>query len=81
MTFKPGFTNVSVQKFASDGDLALFEWNWSEHRELVLGKLGAKRLVWLHSTSSLEPIRKPNPYVHFRIWETRSCESLPSRLE
>ena len=45
MTFKPGFTNVSVQKFASDGDLALFEWNWSEHRELVFGKLGAKRLV------------------------------------
>ena len=45
MTSKPGFTNVSVQKFASEGDLALFERNWSEHRELVLGKLGEKRLV------------------------------------
>ena len=45
MTSKPGFTNVSVQKFASEGDLALFERNWSEHRELVLGKLGDKGLV------------------------------------
>ena len=45
MTSKPGFTNVSVQKFASEGDLALFERNWSEHRELVLGKLGEKALV------------------------------------
>ncbi len=47
MTSKPGFTNVSVQKFASEGDLALFERNWSEHRELVLGKLGEKG--WLAS--------------------------------
>ena len=45
MTSNPGFTNVSVQKFASEGDLALFERNWSEHRELVLGKLGEKGLV------------------------------------
>ena len=45
MTSKPGFTNVSVQKFASEGDLALFERNWSEHRELVLGKLCEKALV------------------------------------
>ena len=45
MTSKTGFTNVSVQKFASEGDLALFERNWSEHRELVLGKLGEKGLV------------------------------------
>ncbi len=42
MTSKLGFTNVSVQKFASEGDLALFERNWSEHREPVLGKLGDK---------------------------------------
>ena len=45
MTSNAGFTNVSVQKFASEGDLALFERNWSEHRDLVLGKLGAKGLV------------------------------------
>ena len=45
MTSKPGFTNVSVQKFASESDLALFERNWSEHWDLVLGKLGAKGLV------------------------------------
>ena len=45
MTSKPGFTNVSVQKFASESDLALFERNWSEHWELVLGKLGEKVLV------------------------------------
>ena len=45
MTSKAGFTNVSVQKFASEGDLALFERNWSEHRELVLGKIGEKGLV------------------------------------
>ena len=45
MTSKTGFTNVSVQKFASEGDLALFERNWSEHWELVLGKLGEKALV------------------------------------
>ena len=29
----------------SEGDLASFERNWSEHRELVLGKLGEKELV------------------------------------
>ena len=45
MTSKPGFTNVSGQKFASEGDLPLFERNWSEHRELVLGKLSEKGLV------------------------------------
>ena len=45
MTSKPGFNNVSVQKFASEGNLALFERNWSEHGELVLGKLGEKGLV------------------------------------
>ena len=44
MTSKPGFTNVPVQKFASEGELALFEWNWSEHRELVLSKLDKKGL-------------------------------------
>ena len=45
MTSNAGFTNVSVQKFASEGDLALFERNWSEHRELVPIKLGEKGLV------------------------------------
>ena len=40
-----GFTNVSVQKFASEGDLVLFERNWSEHKELVLKKLGEKGLI------------------------------------
>ncbi len=45
MTSKSGFTNVSVQEFAFEGDLALFERNCTEHRELVLGKLGEKGLV------------------------------------
>ena len=40
MTSKTGFTNVSVQKFASEGDLALFERNWSEHRELETAIFG-----------------------------------------
>ena len=39
-----GFTNVSVQKFASEGDMALFERNWDEHSELVLKKLGQRSL-------------------------------------
>ena len=45
MTAQPAFPNASVHTFASEGDLALFERNWSEHRELVLGKLGEKGLV------------------------------------
>ena len=45
MSSAGGFINVSVQKFASEGDLALFERNWSEHRDLVLGKLGAKGMI------------------------------------
>ena len=40
-----GFTNVSVQKFASEGDMALFERNWDEHSELVLKKLGQRGLL------------------------------------
>ena len=42
-----GFTNVSVQKFASEGDMALFERNWDEHSELVLKKLGQRGLLLL----------------------------------
>ena len=45
MTSKPGSTNISVQKFASEDDLVLFGRNWSAHKELVLGKLGEKALV------------------------------------
>ena len=45
MTSKPGSTNISVQKFASEDDLVLFGRNWSVHKELVLGKLGEKGLV------------------------------------
>ena len=40
-----GFTNVSVQKFASEGDMVLFERNWDEHSELVLKKLGQRGLL------------------------------------
>ena len=42
-----GFTNVSVQKFASEGDMALFERNCDEHSELVLKKLGQRGLLLL----------------------------------
>ena len=42
-----GFTNVSVQKFASEGDMVLFERNWDEHSELVLKKLGQRGLLLL----------------------------------
>lgn len=45
MASKVGFTNVSVQKFASEGDLVLFERNWAEHKDLVLQKLGEKGMV------------------------------------
>ena len=45
MSSAGGFINVSVQKFASEGDLALFERNWSEHKDLVLQKLGAKGMI------------------------------------
>ena len=45
-----GFTNVSVQKFASEGDMALFERNWDEHSELVLKSLvNAAFLHLLHT--------------------------------
>lgn len=40
-----GFTNVSVQKFVSEGDMALFERYWEEHSELVLKKLGQRGLI------------------------------------
>ena len=31
MSAQASFTNVSVQKFASEGDAALFDRNWTEH--------------------------------------------------
>ena len=65
MTPNPGFNNVSVQKFASEGDLALFERNWSEHRELVLVKLGEKGLVGFTSHQVWNQDEKTLPVCAF----------------
>ena len=40
MSAQASFTNVSVQKFASEGDVALFGQNWTEHSPVLLKKLG-----------------------------------------
>ena len=40
MSAQASFTNVSVQKFASEGDAALFDRNWTEHSPVLLKKLG-----------------------------------------
>ena len=44
------FTNVSVQKFASEGDVALFERNWGEHGPVLLKKLGELGLTSFTAT-------------------------------
>ena len=40
MSAQASFTNVSVQKFTSEGDAALFDRTWTEHSPLLLKKLG-----------------------------------------
>ena len=40
MSAQASFTNVSVQKFASEGDAAMFDRNWTEHSPVLLKKLG-----------------------------------------
>ena len=44
------FTTVSVQKFASEGDVALFERNWGEHSPVLLKKLGDLGLISFTAT-------------------------------
>ncbi len=36
MSTAASFTDVSVQKFASEGDAALFERNWGQHGPALL---------------------------------------------
>ena len=45
MTSKTASLMSQFKEFASEGDLALFERNWSEHRSLAWGKLDEKGLV------------------------------------
>lgn len=44
------FTNVSVQKFASEGDIALFGRNWGEHSPVLLKKLSDLGLISFTAT-------------------------------
>ena len=50
MSAQASFTNVSVQKFASEGDAALFDRNWTEHSPVLLKKLGDLGMVSFSAT-------------------------------
>ena len=50
MSTAASFTNVSVQKFASEGDTALFERNWGQHGPALLEKLGKLGLMTFTAT-------------------------------
>ena len=50
MSTAASFTNVSVQKFASEGDAALFERNWGQHGPALLEKLGKLGLMTFTAT-------------------------------
>ena len=50
MSKQASFTNVSVQKFATEADAALFDRNWSEHGPVLLKKLGELGMVSFSAT-------------------------------
>ena len=68
-----GFTNVSVQKFASEGDMALFERNWDEHSELVLKKLGQRGLL---SFTAHKIVNQDQDLTRMYIFEQESAEAV-----
>ena len=55
MSTAASFTNVSVQKFASEGDAALFERNWGQHGPGLAGKTGQAGVDDIHCDQGLEP--------------------------
>ncbi|MEC7852419.1 MAG: hypothetical protein VYB04_04090 [Pseudomonadota bacterium] len=52
MSAQACFTNVSVQKFASKGDVALFDRNWTEHSPVLLKKLSDLGMVSFSATNA-----------------------------
>ena len=58
MSTVASFTNVSVQKFASEGDAALFERNWGQHGPALLEKLGTLGLMTFTATKVWKDIEK-----------------------
>jgi|TARA_Y200000002_G_C22359747_1_gene528566 hypothetical protein len=72
-----GFTNVSVQKFASEGDMVLFERNWDEHSELVLKKLGQRGLL---SFTAHKILNQDEDLTRMYIFEYESAEAVQACL-
>ena len=75
--FSAGFTNASVQKFASEGDMALFERNWDEHSELVLKKLGQRGLL---SFTAHKIVNQDQDLTRMYIFEYESAEAVQACL-
>ena len=72
-----GFTNVSVQKFASEGDMVLFERNWDEHNKLVLKKLGQRGLL---SFTAHKILNQDEDLTRMYIFEYGSAEAVQACL-
>ena len=77
MSAQASFTNVSVQKFASKGDAALFDRNWTEHSPVLLKKLGDLGMV---SFSATKVWNQDGDLTRMYIFEYESPEAVNACL-
>ena len=77
MSAAASFTNVSVQKFASEGDAALFERNWNQHGPVLLEKLGKLGLV---SFTATKVWNQDEDLTRMYIFEYESPEAVKACL-
>ena len=77
MSAKASFTNVSLQKFASEGDAALFDRNWTEHSPVLLKKLGDLGMV---SFSATKAWNQDGDLTRMYIFEYESPEAVNACL-
>lgn len=77
MSKQASFTNVSVQKFATEADAALFDRNWSEHGPVLLKKLGELGMV---SFSATKVWNQDDELTRMYIFEYESPEAVKACL-
>ena len=77
MSKQASFTNVSVQKFATETDAALFDRNWSEHGPVLLKKLGELGML---SFSATKVWNQDDELTRMYVFEYESPEAVNACL-
>lgn len=77
MSAQASFTNVSVQKFATEADAALFDRNWSEHGPVLLKKLGELGML---SFSATRVWNQDDDLTRMYVFEYESPEAVNTCL-